>query len=66
MLFAENGEGMRVSLGVLSGLCKQWSVEVNVEKCGVMHMRRRGVKRTQKNFMWVAIKKIEVVEYKYI
>ena len=42
MLFAEDEEGMRVSLGVLSEWCKQWAVEINVDKCGVMHMRRRG------------------------
>ena len=51
---------------VLSGWCKQRSVEVNVEKCGVMHMRRRGVKRTGEKF-YVDSKKIEVVEeYKYL
>ena len=42
VLFADNVEGMRVSLEVLSGWCKQWPVEVNVEKCGVMHVRRSG------------------------
>ena len=40
---------------------KQWSVEVNVEKCGVMHMRRRGVKRTGEKF-YVDSKEIKVVE----
>ena len=35
MLFAEDEVGMRVSLEVLSGRCKQWSVEVNVEKVGL-------------------------------
>ena len=66
VLFADNEEGMRVSLEVLSGWCKQWSVEVNVEKCGVMHMRRRGVKRTGGKF-YVESKEIEVVEeYKYL
>ena len=28
----------------------EWAVEVNVEKSGVMHMRRRGVKRTGETF----------------
>ena len=66
MLFADNEEGMRVSLEVLSEWCKQWSVEVNVEKCGVMHMRTRGVKRPGENF-YVDSKEIEVVEeYKYL
>ena len=39
---------------------KQWSVEVNVDKCGVMHMRR-GVNRTAENF-YADSKRIEVVE----
>ena len=26
-------------------------MKVNVEKCGVMHMRRRGVKRSGQNFV---------------
>ena len=42
VLFAEDEEGMRVSLGELPEWCKQWAVEINVDKCGVMHMRRRG------------------------
>ena len=37
-----------------------------MEKCGVMHMRRRGVKRTGEKF-YVDSKEIEVVEeYKYL
>ena len=35
VLFAVDKVGMRVSLEVLSGRCKQWSVEVNVEKVGL-------------------------------
>ena len=54
VLFAEDEERMTVSLGVLSEWCKQWSAEVNVDKCGVMHMRSRGVKRTEGSFMWIA------------
>ena len=34
VLFANDEEGMRVSLEVLSGWRKQWSVEVNVKKKG--------------------------------
>ena len=35
---------------VLMGWCQEWSVEVNGEKCGVMHMRRKGVKRNEEKF----------------
>ena len=54
VLFAEDEEGMRVSLGVLSEWCKQWAVEINVDKCGVMHMRRRGLRGRGKLSMWIA------------
>ena len=30
---------------MLMGWCREWSIEVNGEKCRVMHMRRKGVKR---------------------
>lgn len=51
VLFCEDEEGMRVSWGV---------------KCGVMHVRRKGVKRMGENF-YVDSKRIEVVkEYKYL
>ena len=40
VLFAESEEEMRV----LSEWCREWSLEVNAEKCGVMHIRKRGGK----------------------
>ena len=47
VLFAESEGEMRVSLRVLSEWCREWSVELNVEKCGVMHIRKRGVRRME-------------------
>ena len=45
---------------------REWAVEVNVEKSGVMHMRRRGIKRTGETF-FVNDEEIKVVaEYKYL
>ena len=35
-----------MGLKVLMEWCDEWSVEVNVEKSGVMHMKRKGVMRT--------------------
>ena len=32
------------------GWCRVWSVEVNGEKCGAMHIKRKGVKRTEEKF----------------
>ena len=46
--------------------CDDWSVEVNVEKTGIMHMRRKGVKTTVERF-YVGGKEIGVMEeYKYL
>ena len=41
---------MRRVLNILTEWCEEWSVKVNVEKCGVMHMRRKGVKRSDERF----------------
>ena len=46
--------------------CEEWSVKVNAEKCGVMYMRRKGVKRSDERFR-VGGEEIKVVEeYKYL
>ena len=34
-------EMLRRALVVLGEWCVEWSVKVNVDKCGVMHMRKR-------------------------
>ena len=44
VMFAEDEKSMRLGLNVLMGWYREWSVEVNVEKCAVMHMRRKCVK----------------------
>ena len=50
VLLAGNEEQVKRGLKVLEEWCKEWAVEVNVEKSGVMHMRRRGFKRTAETF----------------
>ena len=63
---AENEEQVKMGLKVLEEWCKEWGVEVNVEKSGVMHIRRRGIKRTVETF-FVNDERIGVVEeYKYL
>ena len=37
-----------------------------VEKCGVMHVRRKGVKRTEENFDVGGEEIVVVQEYKYL
>ena len=51
VLLAKNEEQVKRGLKVLEEWCKEWAVEVNVEKSGVMHIRRRGVKRTVETFL---------------
>ena len=66
VIFAEDERSMRLGLDVLMGWCREWSIEVNGEKCGVMHMRRKGIKRTEEKFC-VGEEQIAVVEeYKYL
>ena len=38
VIFAEDERSIRLGLDVLMGWCREWSVEVNGEKCGVMHI----------------------------
>ena len=45
VLLAENEEQVKRGLKVLEEWCKEWKVEVNVEKSGVMHIRRRVLRR---------------------
>ena len=47
VIFAEDKKSMTLGLDMLMERCRKWSVEVNFEKCGVMHMKRKGVKRTE-------------------
>ena len=46
VILAEDEKLMRQGLEFLMEWCDEWAVEVNVEKSGIMHMRRKGVKRT--------------------
>ena len=61
VLVADDEEAMCRSLRMLQELCEQWAVKVNVKKCGVMHIRRKWVKKTLKEF-YVDGERIDVVE----
>ena len=54
MIFAEDEELMRRGLDILAEWCEEWSVKVNVEKCGMMHLRRKGVKRSDESLRFHA------------
>ena len=49
-LLAESADDMRKSLQCLQSWCEKWSVEINVEKSAVMHMRKRGIKKCVDQF----------------
>ena len=66
VIFAEDEKSMRLGLDVLMGWCREWSIEVNGEKCGVMHMRRKGVKRTEEKSCMGEEEIAVVEEYKYL
>ena len=64
VIFAEDEELMRRGLDILAEWCEEWSV--NVEKCGVLHLRRKGVKRSGER-LHVGGEEIKVIEeYKYL
>ena len=48
-------------LGVLEEWCSEWAMKVNADKCGVMHLRRNGVKRTTSLFS-VGGERVKVVK----
>ena len=53
VILAEGEEELRRGMGVLEWR-SEWAVKVNADKCGVMHIRRNGVKRTTSlfSFAW--------------
>ena len=66
VILAEEEKLMRWGLEVLMDWCDEWAVEINVEKSGIMHMRKKGMKRTVGRF-YVGGKKVGVMEeYKYL
>ena len=66
VIFAEDEKLMRRGLDILAEWCEEWSVKVNVEKCGIMHLRWKGVKRSDERFH-VGGEEVKVMEeYKYL
>ena len=53
-------------LKVLEEWCEKWSVKVNAEKCGIMHFRKRRVKRSKEEFSVNGERVDLVAEYKYL
>ena len=53
VILVEDEKLMRRGLEVLMDWRDEWAVEINVEKSGIMHMRKKGMKRTVGRFMLV-------------
>ena len=65
VIFAEDKKLVRFGLNVLAECCSDWSVEVNVDKCGIMHMKRKEDRMERK--FYVGDEEISLVEeYKYL
>ena len=50
VLLAEEEEMLRKELKILGEWCVEWAVKVNVGKCGIVHLRKRRVKRSEEEF----------------
>ena len=66
VMFAEDKEMLRRALVVLGEWCEEWSVKVNINKCGVMHMGIKGVKRSGQRFGMNGEVIVNAAEYKYL
>ena len=63
VMFAEDDEMMRRALETLDEWCTERAVRVNVDKCEIMHVRKKGVKRSQQEFVVNGEAVQNVVEY---
>ena len=50
VLLAEDEEMLRKELKILGEWCVKWAIKVNVGKCGIVHFRKRRVKRCEEEF----------------
>ena len=51
VMFEEDDEMMRRPLENLDECCKAWAVRVVVDKCGIMHMRKKDLNGSQQKFV---------------
>jgi hypothetical protein len=65
-LVAGNDEGLKATLDELNSWCEDNSIEMNVDKCAILHMWKRGMKKTKSTFM-IGSEEVKVVSsYKYL
>ena len=65
-LVSEDANSMRESLECMVRWCDEWGVEINTEKSGIMHLRKRTIERSNIRFA-IGDREIPMVaEYKYL
>ena len=66
VILAESEEILRTGLRILKEWCNKWSVKINAEKCGILHTRKKGMKKSDDKFS-IDEGAIEVMDhYKYL
>ena len=65
-LVASDESGLKKSLDVLREWCKEWGVQINVAKSGVMHIRNKKVKRCDVTYEVDGEAIPMVTSYKYL
>ena len=65
-LLASDREGLKKSLDVLVQWCEDLGIRIDVEKCGIMHIRKKKVMRNEIRYM-IDGEEIPMVScYKYL
>ena len=65
-LLAPDEEGLIRSLNCMVQWCAEWGVKINVAKCGIMHMRKKTVERSNLKFVIDGEEVPVVSSYKYL
>ena len=65
-LGSEDANGMRESLKCMVRWCDEWGIEINTEKSGIMHLRKRTIERSNIRFAFGDREIPMVAEYKYL
>ena len=50
--YIDDEKMLRRALSGMGEWCVEWSVKVYVDKCGIMHVRKKGVKRAEVCHKW--------------
>ena len=65
-LLAPDEEGLIRSLNCMVQWCAEWGVKINVAKCGIMHVRKKSVERSNLKFVIDGEEVPVVSSYKYL